>query len=134
SDFDQIAITVSPLNPEITNVDATSANGGYRLGDVITIAVTFDQIVTVDTTGGIPSLLLETGAVDSSATYISGSGSDTLIFQYAVQEGDLAPDLDYHSTGALSLNGATIIGNGLTADLTLPATGGANSIAGQANI
>lgn len=132
TDTDTIAITVNSINPEVTAVNVTNPDGGYKVGDVISVTVSFDQAVTVDTTGGVPSLLLETGLTDRAASYVSGSGSDTLTFSYTVQAGDLSADLDYQSTGALALNGATI--RSATSDdaiLTLPTLGGADSIAGQ---
>ena len=132
TDTDTLAITVNSINPEVTAVNVTNPDGGYKVGDVISVTVSFDQAVTVDTSGGVPSLLLETGLTDRAATYVSGSGSDTLTFSYTVQAGDLSVDLDYQSTGALALNGATI--RSATSDdaiLTLPALGGADSIAGQ---
>lgn len=131
-DSDTVAITVNSLNPEITSVNVNSPDGGYKVGDSIQVTVTFDQAVNVDTTGGVPTLLLETGSVDRLATYVSGSGSNTLTFSYTVQAGDISADLDYQSTGALALNGATI--RNATSDdavLTLPTVGGADSIAGQ---
>src|SRR5690606_19008910 len=131
-DTDTIQITVNPINPVITAISSSNADGTYKVGDVITISTTFDQVVTVDTNGGIPSLLLETGLTDRIATYVSGSGSNTLTFSYTVKTGDSSADLDYVSTSALSLNGGTIL-NAASQDavLTLPASGGASSIAGQ---
>lgn len=108
TDTDTLAITVNSLSPTIIGVTATTANGTYRVGDTISITTTFSQVVTVDTTGGVPMLLLETGLTDRSATYVSGSGSNSLTFAYTVQAGDLNADLDYQSAAALSLNGATI--------------------------
>ncbi|NVK42951.1 MAG: DUF4347 domain-containing protein [Oceanospirillaceae bacterium] len=132
TDSDSIAITVNGTNPEVAAVQTSTPDGSYKVGDNITLSVTFDQAVTVDTTGGAPTLLLETGAVDRQATYLSGSGTDTLIFSYTVQAGDLSADLDYQSSAALSLNGATIRNTGGDdAILTLPATGSADSLAGQ---
>ncbi|MGH8083934.1 MAG: autotransporter domain-containing protein [Lysobacter sp.] len=118
--------------PVVTSVGSASADGNYGLGDTITLTVTFDQTVVVNTAGGTPGLLLETGGVDRIAEYGSGSGSRTLSFTYAVQAGDASPDLDYASTTALALNGGTIrSAGGGDADPTLPATGGVTSIAGQ---
>jgi len=135
SDDDTIAITVNSLNPKVTSVQVSNPDGGYKVGDVITVTVTFDQTVTVNSAGGTPTLLLETGSVDREASYVSGSGSNTLSFSYTVQAGDLSADLDYHSTGALALNGATIrSASNDDAILTLPALGGADSIAGQHDI
>ena len=64
------------------------------------------------------------------ATYDSTSGDGlTLTFDYTVSTGDSTPTgqfLDYTSTGALALNGATIVDTAVpatNANLTLPATG-----------
>ncbi len=130
SDTDIIAITVSPLNPKVLGVQAQSPDAAYKIGDVVTLTVTFDQLVNVDTSAGVPTLLLETGSSDRAASYVSGSGSDTLAFSYTVQAGDLSADLDYASTTALSLNGATIQGaSAANAVLTLPSPGAAGSLA-----
>ncbi|WP_313025717.1 DUF4347 domain-containing protein [Pseudomonas lopnurensis] len=135
SDVDTIAITVSPLNPEVVSVQAVSPDGGYKVGDTVTVTVTFDQVVSVDTSGGVPTLLLETGSIDRNAIYVSGSGSNTLTFSYVVQAGDVAADLDYQSTAALALNGATIRSAGNNdAILVLPVLGGADSLAGNSDI
>ncbi|AQZ35152.1 hypothetical protein BHQ29_18990 [Pseudomonas sp. LPH1] len=129
TDTDTISITVNSLNPRITDVSAGTADGIYKVGDTITITATFSEAVTVDTTGGIPTLLLETGTVDRLGTYVSGSGSNTLTFSYVVQAGDLSVDLDYQSTAALNLNGSTIRGAAANdAILTLPTPGAAGSL------
>jgi VCBS repeat-containing protein len=129
SDTDTLNITVNSLNPRITDVSSSTANGTYKVGDTITITTTFNQAVTVDTTGGTPTLLLETGINDRNATYVSGSGSNTLTFSYTVQAGDLSSDLGYQSTAALALNGATI--RNVTSNdavLTLPTMATAGSL------
>ena len=129
TDTDTINITVNPNNPVISNVTSTTANGTYKIGDTVTITATFNTAVNVDTTGGTPTLLLETGTVDRNATYVSGSGTNTLSFSYTVQAGDSNNDLDYQSTAALTLNGATIRDAGsLDAIVTLPTVGAAGSL------
>uniref|UniRef100_UPI000DE2FB18 Ig-like domain-containing protein n=1 Tax=Pectobacterium peruviense TaxID=2066479 RepID=UPI000DE2FB18 len=132
TDTDTIAITVNPNNPTITSVSASSADGVYKIGQTIQVTVAFDSNVVVDTTGGVPTLLLETGAFDRVATYVAGSGSNTLTFEYIVHSGDLSADLNYASTSALSLNGATVQDNAnRTAVLTLPGLNSLNSLAAQ---
>lgn len=132
TDTDVVDITVNEINPEVTVVNTMSPDGVYKMTDIITLTISFDQAVTVDETGGLPTLLLETGSIDREAGYESGSGSNTLVFTYTVQAGDETADLDYQSTAALTLNGATIRGaSGSDAILTLPTVGGASSIAGQ---
>ncbi|PPK99905.1 Ig-like domain-containing protein [Parapedobacter indicus] len=132
TDTDVVDITVNEINPEVSSVNTTSTDGVYKMTDIITLTISFDQAVIVDETAGSPTLLLETGSTDREAGYESGSGSNTLVFTYMVQAGDVNADLDYQSTAALTLNGATIqSASGSDAILTLPAIGGAGSIAGQ---
>lgn len=132
TDSDVIAITVGSREPAVTGVNVTNPDGRYKAGDTLYITVSFDQAVTVNAGSGAPTLLLETGNVDRQAAYLSGSGTTTLSFAYTVQEGDVSADLDYHSTAALLLNGATIRNAAQDdATLTLPVPGGAGSIAGQ---
>ena len=56
------------------------------------------------TSGGTPKLQLNT-VPSESATYVSGSGTSTLAFDYTVQAGDTAGSLD---TNALAPSGGTI--------------------------
>ena len=93
--------------PVITNISSTVADGLYSQGDIIPITVTFDTEVFVDTTIGSPAITLETGDNDGIAHYVTGSGTNTLTFEYEVGAGQVTEDLDYE-TIALALNGATI--------------------------
>ncbi|WP_115299053.1 Ig-like domain-containing protein [Ectopseudomonas mendocina] len=116
----------APIAPTVTSVSSSTANGTYKIGDVITVTVRFDGAVNVT---GTPTLTLETGATDRALNYVSGSGTDTLSFSYTVQAGDSSADLDYVSSSALSLNGGTIKdGANQNAILTLAAPGAAGSL------
>ncbi|MEG3061810.1 MAG: DUF4347 domain-containing protein, partial [Comamonas sp.] len=129
TDIDTIGITVLPLNPAVSGVSASQPDGSYKAGDTLTIVVTFDQSVNVDTTGGVPVLLLDLGQPGRQATYSSGSGTTELSFTYTVQAGDNSADLDYLNSTALQLMGAAIqSAGGDTAVLTLPAPGTAGSL------
>ena len=75
-------------------MSASNADGSYTSGDVIHVEVTFGEAVTVT---GTPKLTLNT-APSRTADYVSGSGTSTLTFDYTVQAGDAAADLDYAST------------------------------------
>jgi outer membrane biosynthesis protein TonB len=124
SNFTMIASDVTP--PTVTNVTATKDDGSYKAGEVIAVTVQFSETVIVT---GTPQLTLETGTTDQVVNYASGTGSNTLTFNYTVQAGDTSADLDYLSTAALSLNSGTIkdaAGNDAT--LTLAAPGAANSL------
>ncbi len=115
---------VAPVT--VTNVTSTTANGTYSTGAVIPIQVTFSDIVTVT---GTPQLALNTGG---TATYASGSGTNTLSFNYTVGAGQSTADLDYSSTSALS--GGTINGPAAPASLTLPAPGATGSLGANKDI
>ena len=121
--------SIAYFSPKVSGVSSSTANGSYKVGDSITINVAFTEAVTVDTTNGIPTLELETGSTDRTATYASGSGTNTLAFTYTVQSGDTSSDLDFKSTSALSLNSGTIKdANGNDAILTLATPGASGSL------
>jgi len=119
-------IIIETIQPDITSVSSTKPDGTYGEGEVINIIITFSEPVYVT---GTPQLTLETGTIDAVINYVSGSGTITLIFSYTVASGHNSDDLDYVSTGALSLNGGTIedlVGN--DGILTLPTPGGSGSL------
>ncbi|MFC5347462.1 beta strand repeat-containing protein, partial [Azospirillum lipoferum] len=113
------------VNPTVSSVTATTADGTYKAGSTVTITVTFNRAVTVT---GTPTLAL--GITGRSATYSGGSGTTTLTFTYTVQDGDNSTDLDYASTSALTLNGGSIADSSTSLDaiLTLASPGAANSL------
>ncbi|MCP1840973.1 hypothetical protein ACVIHI_006109 [Bradyrhizobium sp. USDA 4524] len=94
--------------------DTTDHLTTLNAGKVVTITVNFSNTVSVT---GAPELLLNDG---KAATYLSGSGSQALVFSYTVQDGDSTSDLQVQS---LSLNGGTIRDpGGQDADVTHAAT------------
>ena len=112
--------------PTVSSVTSSTANGTYKVGDTVSVQVTFSEVVNVT---GTPQLTLETGTTDRVVNYASGSGTSTLTFTYTVQAGDTSADLDYQGATALGLNGGTIkdaVGNNGT--LTLASPGAANSL------
>ncbi|GAB4278282.1 MAG: hypothetical protein Fur0025_04730 [Oscillatoriaceae cyanobacterium] len=127
---DDIFIAKLTGSPVITNITSTQTDGTYGIGTVIPITVTFSEIVNVT---GAPQLTLNTGAV---VTYTSGTGTDTLTFNYTVAAGNTTADLDYSATTALSLAGGTITNAGNTDDaiLTLPTPGAINSLGANKNL
>ena len=114
------------IPPTVTAVNSTTADGSYKVGDTISIQVTFSESVIVT---GTPQLTLETGSTDRVLNYASGSGTSSLTFTYTVQSGDTSADLDYASTSALALNGGSINDSaGNTGVLTLPSLGASGSL------
>ncbi|WP_343199985.1 fibronectin type III domain-containing protein, partial [Stenotrophomonas sp. MYb238] len=128
-------LVVDGVAPTVSGVTSSTANGTYKAGDAISIQVNFSEAVTVNTGGGTPQLVLETGATDRAVGYSSGSGTSTLTFNYTVQSGDSSADLDYVATSSLALGGGTIrdaAGNDAT--LTLASPGAANSLGANKNL
>ncbi|WP_194777432.1 T9SS type B sorting domain-containing protein [Pararhodonellum marinum] len=96
---------------EITNVIAVITDvevpldGLYGIDDVLDFKVTFSRPVIV--AGGTPFILLNIGGTLVRAEYVSGSGTNELVFRYIVEEGVI--DLDGISIEAwIDLDGATI--------------------------
>ena len=94
------ALVIDNIVSTVTGVSSTKADGSYKSGDQIPITVAFDEAVTVT---GTPTLTLETGGTDAVVNYSSGSGTNTLTFNYTVLAGHSSTDLDYTATSSLGL-------------------------------
>ena len=57
------------------------SSGDLDAGKTVTYTLTMSEVVTVNTTGGSPTLSLNDGG---TATYVSGSGTSALTFSYTV--------------------------------------------------
>jgi len=128
--FSSVYLVQDNTQPTVSAVSSSTANGDYYLGESISIQVALSEAVTV--AGGTPTLGLNTGG---TATYASGSGTSTLNFTYTVGAGENNADLDYSSTSAISLNGATIkdaANNNLNSTLVSP--GAAGSLGNNKNL
>ena len=80
----------------------------YKQGDAVEVAVTFSEAVTVDTTGGTPTLALDVGGTTRAAAYASGTGTATLTFGYTVVQGDADDDGVAVPAGSIALAGGTL--------------------------
>ena len=89
---DRCELTIVDDDPNITDVEVISSparDNTYGVGETIEISATFSTSVDVD---GNPGLGLWVGSNWRSASYLSGSGSDTLVFGYTVRSGDSDSD------------------------------------------
>jgi hypothetical protein len=85
--------------------------------------VVFSEAVAVT---GTPRLVLTIGSTTQYATYLSGTGTSTLVFRYTVQAGDLDSD-GIAVASPIDLNGGTITdvpGNDAVLTFTPPDTSG----------
>lgn len=114
-------VPASILSVTITNVD-----GYYKAGVAIAFDILFSTNVTVT---GTPTLTLNSGG---TASYASGSGTDTLRFAYIVAGLQNTQTLDYSSTSALS--GGSIKNDSTLATLTLPSPGTPGSASYQRSV
>jgi hypothetical protein len=81
----------------------------YRSGDTLEFAVLFNENAFVDTRNGIPVLRITIGSTVKQALYTEGSGSNTLLFQYAIQKNEL-------DTNGISLSPSISFNNGTIKD------------------
>ena len=126
SQSNNTASLTEKILPTVTNVTSTTSDGSYKQGETIAITVVFSETVNVT---GTPQLTLETGGSDAVVNYSSGTGSNTLTFNYTIGAGHTSGDLDYVANNSLALNSGTIkdaAGNAAT--LTLANPGAANSL------
>ena len=129
SQSNNTASLTEKILPTITGVTSTTGNGSYKQGQTIAITVAFSEVVNVDESGGTPQLTLETGGSDAVVDYSSGTGSNTLTFNYTIGAGHTSSDLDYKATSSLALNSGTIKDAALNAaTLTLASPGATNSL------
>jgi hypothetical protein len=127
-------IAVNSNLPVMTGVTTATPNGTYGYNAPIAIQVQFNRPVVVDTTGGPPTLALNSGG---TAAYTGGSGTTTLTFAYTVQLGDFAAHLDSAGTSALAAPPGSSItdqATGTPARLTLAAPGAAGSLGASSNL
>ncbi|MGY4286415.1 hypothetical protein ACVWXO_005635 [Bradyrhizobium sp. LM2.7] len=102
-------LTIDTAMPLVISVVASPSQGTITTGQTVKINLSMSENVTVATGTGKPMLLLNDGG---TATYASGSGTNSLVFNYKVPKGQGTPDLQ-------------VIG------IELPASGAVQDLAGN---
>ena len=98
---------VSPSLTAVRIVSTPDANATYGLNEEIRVEVDFGEEVHV--TGDL-TLTLSIGENSRAATFVGGSGTDTLTFGYVVGSDDY--DSDGISIGPTALRGGVVEGRG----------------------
>jgi hypothetical protein len=107
----------------IVNTVTVPSNGTYGQGQNLDFTVNFYNSVNVT---GTPTISFTLGSTTVYATYVSGSGTNALLFRYTLQNGDI--DADGITVGTLALNGGTISSSSISAILTLNNIGSTSGI------
>ena len=142
--MDEVAVWNTALtDSEITalynngaSISAAANSGSYASASNLLVYYTMDEgsgVTLVDVSnnsnnGTISGATWSTSSLwGDTVNYSSGSGTNTLTFDYTVANGHQTVDLDYTRTDALFLNGGTIkeaSGNDAVLTLPLPGTEG----------
>jgi hypothetical protein len=101
---------------------------GYASGANMDVSVVFNEAITVT---GTPQVTVVIGTNTRLASYVSGSGTNTLLFRYAIVSGDfaLAGGVTIGNSGNIGLNSGTLRNaDNVAAQLALPAATGIATI------
>ena len=101
--YDIIGVQIGPA--VVTQV-STSQTGEYQAGQIIELALNMTDPVTVNTSGGSPTLTLSDGATATYDTSASNPAIGVLVFDYDIGANDRTKDLEITRVNP---NGATIV-------------------------
>jgi hypothetical protein len=112
-------LNIDTLLPRISNLSLTRATGSVasptdaavnllNAADTLSATVTFNEVVTLNTTLGSPTLALIIGSSTVQASYVSGSGTASLVFITTIVSGQTDANGVAIAFNALSLNGARL--------------------------
>ncbi|MDG2492323.1 MAG: BspA family leucine-rich repeat surface protein [Flavobacteriaceae bacterium] len=138
SGTDNISFTIDKTPSSVVSVTSSNSDGTYSFGDTISIILLFNENVNVNLTGTAPTILVEyddTNNLTRNAVYVSGSGTNSLTFEYDVQPGDSKINLSLKASSGINTNGSTIqdiAGNNTL--MSLPTSTSPNSLSSLKNI
>ena len=109
------AIRYDSTGPVLSSLASHPGAGTYIYEDALDFVLTFDEVVEVDTQGGVPSLKLRLRASEDveapeqlvDASLVEGAGTDTLVFRYQVALGVMDAD-GIELSNTIHLNGGVM--------------------------
>ena len=114
----------APTIPGSLALSDSGSDGAWTAGATVEVTLTFSEAVTVDTTGGTPSIGLDLGGTESRrAPYLRGSGTTALVFAYTLTDADGSHTSMLVPIDSLALNGGTIRSQATSADAALGHSG-----------
>ncbi len=118
-----IALNASTANTKVKSMTTITEDGYYKAGKAIDLTLRFNKSVSIDTTNGKPTISLNSGD-NVYASYVEGSGTYDLTFEYVVGSGENTDALDYDNIVSFVLNGANLVDfYGNDVDSVLPTVG-----------
>ena len=125
------AQVTAPTIEGAPTLSGAGSDGEWTSGETVQVTLTFSEEVSVDTTGGTPSIGIELGGTEArSATYASGSGTTDLVFSYTLTDADGSHSSMEVPGDSLTLNGGTITSTSSGGDAALQHTGAARASTG----
>ena len=128
------AIAEVPHIERFAIASSPASSSSYYTGETVTVEAQYTDAVTVDTSGGVPTLELNIGGTGRAAAYTGTSADgETLTFSYTVVNEDFDDDGISIDAGSIELNGSTIVEEG-TSDavyLSHPAVGSRQRAPGE---
>ena len=112
-----LTVTLDTIAPKVASLTASPGTADLTADQVVTLTLTLSEAVNVGITGGTPILTLNDGG---TASYVSGTGTSTLVFSHIVLAGQNTADL---AVTGINLNNGTITdAAGNAADLAAAVT------------
>ncbi len=127
--------TQAPVITSISLIGIDSTNqpsNALQLGDKVRVSIALSEATLVT---GMPVFTLQLGSTTKSATYVNGTGTNTLVFEYIIVLGDTAKTGSLTApANALALSGSTLkdtLGN--SANISFAAVNSGNQIVIETN-
>ena len=113
--------------PTVSGAPALSdagSDGEWTPDETVEVTFTFSEAVTVDATGGTPTVGISLGgSAARSAAYLRGSGTTELTFGYTLTDADGSHSAMIVTHNSLALNGGTIRSQATSVDADLSHAG-----------
>lgn len=122
--------------PEVQSIAVTSFDSegapqseDLAAGDVIRVTYTYSETMTFDEAEGDPSLAVQIGSSEVTASYVSGNGSDTFVYEYVIpQNAEANVDGEVGTITQSATPAVTDVAGNSVVDGTLPAVTGSVSV------
>ena len=137
-------LTTSLGTADITEIEGITTAADKSDGFTLSVRARFNEAVDVSTSGGTPYLAITNGNEGSGSgrgphnlTYVSGTGTNELVFTFAIAAGNAATNADdvlVVGTNACALNSGTIKDAGTSSASTITSSSAIGTAAGSITV